>query len=227
MNLALISNHNGAAGQQAIEHIIDDKHQAVGYVSSEHDAERAYFHYTQCVYQRSNISVTHYVDFEDDYDDKLLQQLFDYSVIHLSGGNTFRFLKGLQQHHAMSAFIQWVKNGGTLIGLSAGALLMTPDINIAGLCGDPNDVNLENTLGFNLVPFGFLPHVENDPARQQQLASQLASVDFPVVLASDDDAVVIKNGELTLVGQPTVAWKGKVIADPSAVHQLLSAACIS
>jgi peptidase E len=81
-----------------------------------------------------------------------------YQFINLSGGNTFRFLKSIKERGAESRLVEYARNGGILIGVSAGAMILTPSIESAFICGDVNTVGLSDLEGLELVSFFFDPH---------------------------------------------------------------------
>jgi dipeptidase E len=94
-----------------------------------------------------------------------LQNLFAYDAIHLSGGDTPSFLRLLRQHNLLSQLHDYVAQGGVLIGISAGAIITTPNILTAYDCGDdrPPEPFDHNALG--LVDFA---RVKPYPVRLQR-----------------------------------------------------------
>jgi dipeptidase E len=54
---------------------------------------------------------------------------------------------------------QYVARGGVLIRVSAGAILMTPDIRTTLLCGDTLPAEEIEPRGLGLVDFAFVPHL--------------------------------------------------------------------
>jgi len=51
--------------------------------------------------------------------------------------------------------IEYARSGGTLIGVSAGAIIMSPNIESSALCGDTNLIGLSEMSGLSLFPFPF------------------------------------------------------------------------
>ena len=81
-------------------------------------------------------------------------------VIYLSGGNTYYFLHHLRRSGPIPVLREFVARGGVLAGLSAGAILMTPHIGLAGYPSfdrDENDVGLRNEASLALVDFALPP----------------------------------------------------------------------
>ena len=76
-------------------------------------------------------------------DAKRVADLLACDAIHLTGGNTYRFLRWLQATDLLGALRKYTLGGGVLVGTSAGSLLMTRDISIAQL--SPDDASLGPT----------------------------------------------------------------------------------
>ena len=49
-------------------------------------------------------------------------------VIYLAGGNTFYFLRNLRKSGLIPQLKKFVEQGGVLVGLSASAIIFTPNI---------------------------------------------------------------------------------------------------
>ncbi|WP_412502454.1 hypothetical protein [Shewanella chilikensis] len=98
MNLLLLSNHQSAIGHKALAFVIEAlglKGQVGGYIGSEPDPEEDFYRPTQAFYQGLGIGLNTYLDFEQGFNDTAMQTLLDKPLVHLSGGDTYRFLHGL------------------------------------------------------------------------------------------------------------------------------------
>ncbi len=71
--------------------------------------------------------------------------------VHLSGGNTFAFLRWVQARGVLPVLQSYAREGGAPIGVGAGAILMTPSISIACLRGDTPPSVPPDTEGMDLV----------------------------------------------------------------------------
>lgn len=88
--------------------------------------------------------------------------LSEYATIYVCGGNTFKLLKYVQESNFKEEVLKCLNNGGLYIGTSAGSIIVTPTIRIAGeITPDENAVNLTNLEGLGLVNFEVLPHYES------------------------------------------------------------------
>ena len=94
-----------------------------------------------------------------EYNSALEDKLFECDAIHLCGGNTFLLLYLLKKRGFVEKLRKFYNNGGTIIGNSAGSIVMCPDIRIAAFA----DYNMTRTADYNslhLVDFMVKPHWE-------------------------------------------------------------------
>lgn len=100
-------------------------------------------------------------------------------IICISGGNTFELLARLREHQLIVPLKEFVSNGGTVYGGSAGAILMGSDIDIAdaGKGGlDENAVGIRDTQGLSLVgDLVVFPHFEDTNESHQSYCNDWAS----------------------------------------------------
>lgn len=95
------------------------------------------------------------------FEDLASRNLQDYSALFIGGGNTYKLLLGLKESGAFKNIRDYINNDGVVIGGSAGAVIFGYDINIIASM-DPNDVNLEDTKGFDVLSeISIFPHYTN------------------------------------------------------------------
>ncbi len=179
MNLLLLSNHQSATGHKALAFVIEAlglKGQVGGYIGSEPDPEGDFYRATQAFYQGLGIGLNTYLDFEQGFNDTVMQTLLDKPLVHLSGGDTYRFLRGLHSRNQQQKLKGYAASGHLLVGVSAGAMLLTANIETAVLCGDSNTVGLENLKALGLADLLFVPHVFIRRAETNPMASAKNSV---------------------------------------------------
>ncbi|MEL6225363.1 MAG: Type 1 glutamine amidotransferase-like domain-containing protein, partial [Cyanobacteria bacterium J06627_8] len=100
--------------------------------------------------------------------------------------------------------IKFAQSGGVLIGVSAGAMLLTPTIESAVLCGDENHVGLSDYSSLGLVNFMFVPHATKQQAELHEAHKLAIRQNRDIYLCNDEESVVILNNEVHLFGQPTL-----------------------
>ncbi len=133
-------------------------------------------------------------------------------MIYLSGGNTFYFLKSLRQHHFDRLLLKFVQRGGVLAGLSAGGILMTPNIMTASypkFDRDDNIVGIRSLDALNLVQFEFFPHYAPEPEYARELKKQSKLLKYPIYGVSDGGGITVDNGRLSFFGDVWGYFAGK------------------
>jgi dipeptidase E len=132
---------------------------------------------------------------------------------HLSGGNTFVFLNSLRSHGLLEPLRRYAADGGVIIGVSAGAIILTPDILSSRLCGDTQPADIVNTAALGLIDFTFVPHLGRyasiaDLQIHSRQTSQL------VIACADGAAIVVVNDSLECIGEVVRIDKGIVCSGP-------------
>jgi dipeptidase E len=172
-----------------------------GYIPSTHDADYRYFHDRQEYYLRYGINLGVYFELDQRYYPEILPALLACDAIHLSGGDTFYFLEWLRKRELLEPLIQYVEKGGILVGVSAGAILTTPDISTASLCGDaPKDPQMDLTA-LRLVDFDFIPHLDKVPGGFKTVSDYSLSHHLPVYGCRDGDGIIINGEEMIRFGE--------------------------
>ncbi|WP_394392679.1 Type 1 glutamine amidotransferase-like domain-containing protein [Shewanella woodyi] len=213
MKLALLSSPTSSNGIDAIKQILAVQKKKVcklAYIASGPEPDRQYFRQTQALYEELGAQMSLFVELESEFDDDILPELFGCDVIHLAGGDTFRFLKGLKRRGLLPKLRQYLEAGGALVGVSAGAMIMTPSIESAFLCGDSNDVELKDLSALELVPFHFMPHLPSELSTPVDFIAELQCKDVEfdealfesLYLCQDNSALVLIDGELEELGSP-------------------------
>ena len=100
--------------------------------------------------------------------EQLKQDLQQFDIIHISGGNTFYFLEKSQQSGFIEVIRELVlKMGKTYIGTSAGSIIAGPNIYpVINLDDAGKAPNLKGYEGFGLVDFVIFPHWGSDKFRE-------------------------------------------------------------
>ncbi|MEO5668595.1 MAG: Type 1 glutamine amidotransferase-like domain-containing protein [Bdellovibrionota bacterium] len=132
-------------------------------------------------------------------------------VIFLSGGNTFYFLRNLRRLGLLKDLRHAHAEGKVLAGLSAGAILLTPNIGTASFpkfdC-DENFVGLRNFAALQLTPFEFFPHYAQSERYKKALMAASRKTKNPIYAAPDGCGLVVSNGDFRVVGSAHVFHKG-------------------
>ncbi|WP_427914851.1 Type 1 glutamine amidotransferase-like domain-containing protein [Ramlibacter sp. MMS24-I3-19] len=160
LRLALLSElteHQDATISDRLMRLLGVERPRIAYLASQPDPYRVYFEQARSCYKHLGADLAVYLDSETVPGGGGSGSLIGCDAVHLSGGNTYSFSTWLSGAGLFQCLRQFAADGGALIGVSAGAILITPCIDTASLCGDVADrAGGHETLG--LVPFGFLPH---------------------------------------------------------------------
>ena len=175
----------------------------VGYVPASPDRDRRFFSGFARHYERLGVALR-FFGLEDEFQPEELAELLELDAIHLSGGNTFRFLHWLHTRGLFLELQMFAARGGVLIGVSAGAILMTRDIRSAAICGDAPYPPLRDTAGLALVDFAVLPHFDGSVTQRaalSRLGEELGSVAYGV---PDGSGIVVDGSHVELIGDVTI-----------------------
>lgn len=154
----------------------------------------------------SKFKITRFIHFPVDvpFDKILFQEVMRSDAIHMAGGNTFYFLNSLRKAKLLKDLRKFAIDGGVLTGLSAGAIMMTENIDMAAypeFDRDENTVNLTNLSALNLVDFLFFPHFKNS-SRYDVVFKKYTKQHGKVIYACPDGSgVIVNDSELRFVGK--------------------------
>jgi dipeptidase E len=174
----------------------------VGFIPSKSDPQRKYYKERQAYYKRIGMDLRIYFELDNDFQPDMLNSLLSCDAIHLSGGNTDYFLHWLCKRAMLDILRQYVKRGGVLIGVSAGSIMMGPDISVGSLM-HPESVNLNSDLSsLNLVNFTFVPHYGDKISSSIIPFLQQFSREHHIVVyvCRDSGGIIVTDDKIKLVG---------------------------
>lgn len=154
----------------------------------------------------SKYKITRFIHFPIDvpFDQILFQEVMRSDAIHLAGGNTFYFLNSLRKTKLLPQLKAFAKNGGLLTGLSAGAIMMTENIQMAGFPEfdrDENTVNISNLSALNLVDFLFFPHFKNSARYDSEFKKYTKTCSKVMYACPDGAGIVVRDNEIRFIGK--------------------------
>jgi dipeptidase E len=193
--LALFSDdqevHANEAMNERLLRLIGRPRAQIGYIPEASDPARVVFDRKRECYAQMGAELSVY--FDEDASERERMALLSCDAIHLSGGNTFTFLYWLRERGLLPMLRRYVAAGGVLVGVSAGAILMTPSVRSSSLCGDPPDERLTDYAALGLVDFHFWPHF--DPACQLNGEQSALAESLPKLHACPGGAGIIVEGD--------------------------------
>ncbi|MFA5023508.1 MAG: Type 1 glutamine amidotransferase-like domain-containing protein [Patescibacteria group bacterium] len=125
------------------------------------------------------------IEFED------RNELKKYDVIYINGGNPFYLLYHLKKSTADEVIIKLANQGAVLVGISAGAVVLGPNINIVDyLERGLNIVGLKDLSGLHLDDQVIYPHYTKEIEDKIKLFEKKFKVE--VKRLSDEQSIIIK-----------------------------------
>jgi len=177
----------------------------MGYIPSSPDPERSWFSAQERYYARFGFKLI-YFGLEEEFSQAALVDLLMCDAIHLTGGNTFQFLYWLRERGMIPVLQRYADNGGVLIGVSAGAILMTPEIGTSLICGDEPYRGIEGGPALNLVDFAFAPHFTGD---REEIAKFSQTFDGPVYAVKDGGGIIVEDDAIKRIGPVKICRRGR------------------
>jgi len=164
--------------------------------------------------QYADHGVSQFIHFPIDipFDNIIMNEAFKADIIHLAGGNTYYFLKYLRKTGLIKKLKEFVARGGILTGLSAGAIIMTPNIETASFPDfdkDENEENLTNLKGMNLVRFEFFPHFRSSPRYDKELLQHSKNIDIPLYACPDGSGIIVEDHSIKFHGRMYCFFQGQ------------------
>ena len=189
--------------------LIGKENPKVGYIASYTDTDRVWFYRNKEYYAKMGINNFSYFDVDKEFDETKVEDLLSSDAIHLSGGNTFYFLSLFKKRKFIELIKDYVYRGGVLIGVSAGSIIMTPKIDIAGFI-DENEIELTETEGLELVEFEYMPHWQKEN-NIDNIIDYSRNNNSTVYICSDRDGIIIDNDEIKFIGDVIKISDGKIL----------------
>ena len=163
-------------------------------------------------YRKYNIKKFIHFPVDTPFSEVMRQEVLNSDIIHLSGGNTFYFLKHLRKAKMLKDLKQFVARGGVLTGLSAGAIIMTRNINTAGFPSfdrDENEDGVKNLNGMGLVNFEFFPHYKQSLRYDKEILKYSMKAHNPIYACPDGSGILVEGKNKMLIGKCFCFFQGR------------------
>jgi dipeptidase E len=133
------------------------------------------------------------------------RKILDSDIVYLAGGNTYYFLAHLRRSGLLNVLERFVSRGGAIAGLSAGALILTPNIGLAGYPDfdrDSNELGLtrRQCKGLGAVDFEFFPHYRRSRRYREALLEYSRRCRSPIYACPDGSGIVVEGDRFTAHG---------------------------
>ncbi len=183
------------------------------YIPSQAEGSDKFFDTVKDYYKEYGIEDFHTILPDKKITLKDLEELVQSSVLFLTGGNAFYYLKHLRMTGLLDYIDKFVANGGVLLAENAGANIVTPNIIASTIPHrqlDANSVGLKDLKGLNLVDFEFVPHYdETDEEFTDEILNYSLQNDRLIYAVPDYSGIVVSKTETSLIGDIVRFHKGK------------------
>lgn len=121
-------------------------------------------------------------------------------IVYVQGGNTFYLLKHVRESGFDTVIKDLIEKGVIYIGVSAGTYIACPTIEMTiWKSSDDSRYGVTDLTAMNLVPFLVCVHYNREKYREG-LADGIKRSRLPVKILTDDQALLIRDGEVRLIG---------------------------
>lgn len=128
------------------------------------------------------------------------KDLNNYSALFIGGGNTYKLLNEIKKYSNYENIMKYLKNGGTVFGGSAGAIIFGKDINSC-LLDDKNDIGITDTSGFNLLnDYSILCHLKNKNLKRNKKYLINYSKNNKVIYLKEEHVILITDNKVSIIG---------------------------
>jgi len=199
MNGAMFLTASGFSNPKIMERLvseagsIEDKKVAIITTAAEDKEKNKYTVQAKNQFLDAGFKMVDFIDLEGEEKD-----LDNYSIIYVTGGNTFKLLKFAKERDFGKTVDQLLSRGGIYIGVSAGSIIMCPTIDLANeVEPDPNDVGLKDLSAFKFVDFDIFPHYEDNI--EDELVQYEQKHKNEVKRLRNGEAIILKDEKVDLI----------------------------
>ncbi len=154
-------------------------------------------------------------DLEGKNETELLEEFKDKDIVYVQGGDTFFLLKKIKESGFDKVVNKLLTQGKIYFGVSAGTYVACPTIDPATWDRTrDNYYGLENLNAMNLVPFLIKVHYNREKYRVG-LKEGITKSKYPVKILTDDQALLIQDDKVTLIGTGPEVTAEEVISSLS------------
>lgn len=140
------------------------------------------------------------VDIEGKYPQELRNLLGSKDIIYVQGGNTYYLLKHVRESGFDGVVKDLIEKGVIYIGVSAGSYIACPTIEMTTWKSSDDDrFGVTDLTGMGLVPFLVCVHYNREKYREG-LAEGIKASKYPVKILTDEQALLVRDGEVKLIG---------------------------
>lgn len=209
MGKFMLLSNMGNGHYKELSSLVGKENFKIAYVPSRSDFGHEYFQKVVDRYSLYGITEYVYFDIDREYDSSKISAVMNSDVIFLAGGNEGFFLKNIISRNFIQLISKFIKKGGTVVGLCAGATLLTQDIVIAYYYGRRNESLKTLNYGLGFLDFVFYPRFDNN-FDMDSLYKYSIQKKRTLYLCNLECGIIIDKNKVTPIGQITKVEYGKL-----------------
>lgn len=141
------------------------------------------------------------IDISGKNEKELTQLLGNKDVVYVNGGNGFYLMKKVYESGFDKVIKKLINKGLIYVGVSAGTYIACPTIEMHEWKKNKDDhYGLTDLRAMNLVPFLISVHYNREKYREK-IKQGIAKTKLLVKILTDNQALLIKDDEIQLVGE--------------------------
>jgi dipeptidase E len=180
----------------------------IGYIPSGPDPDGRWFKDRIAYYACYDLELPFSFDLDQTLSAGDIENLFSCNAVHLSGGDTAAFLWRLRRSNMMKVLRAWAELDPVFIGVSAGAIILTPTIATDALFSGGRPEDMRDGDALNLVPFEFFPHFNKNQGYLDELLRYSRHTPRPIAACADGEGLFFRDGKIECFGKPQWIFNG-------------------
>ena len=135
-------------------------------------------------------------------------ELKNFDIIYILGGNPFLLLDQVNKSGSRDLLYELAYQNKILMGYSAGALLLGPDLSLMNSADSLlgfNELGLQELDCIGLYDFYIFPHYDDFTAQAPELITVINDFEsgskLPVQRLNDDQGIIFQNGKMRIIGK--------------------------
>ncbi|MBP9711554.1 MAG: Type 1 glutamine amidotransferase-like domain-containing protein [Candidatus Pacebacteria bacterium] len=139
------------------------------------------------------------IDIEGKNKEELKNFFSDKNIVYVEGGNTFYLLKIVRETGFGEVVKELLEEGIVYIGVSAGAYLMCPTIEVSDWNDETVDrFGITDFTALNYVPFILKAHYKDKA--EAEIKERAKTLKYPLRILKDGQGILVEDGTYRFIG---------------------------
>ena len=131
--------------------------------------------------------------------DIVKNKIYDADIIYIGGGDTVKLMHDVKEYKIDKLLLEAYKKGTVLVGISAGAILLSEKGFSDSLIERKESTKHEFIKGLNFVNISFCPHYHSNQEKTKDLEEYLKKHNEEVYCLENGTALKIVNNKITVI----------------------------